>query len=140
MDKKILIIIILAIIVVGLIVACATAIQPNKNNPANNTNNTTNNTTNTTNHTVNVTHIGNNTESNSHSDSKNSNNNQNSVSKKESDPAFGSDEYVAKWDESQRNGDSWAYTHNQPTKSENGQSYHRMYNPDTGESYWKEGI
>ena len=135
-----MIIIILAIIVVGLIVACATAIQPNKNNPANNTNNTTNNTTNTTNHTVNVTHIGNNTESNSHSDSKNSNNNQNSVSKKESDPAFGSDEYVAKWDESQRNGDSWAYTHNQPTKSENGQSYHRMYNPDTGESYWKEGI
>lgn len=137
MDKKILIIIILAIIVVGLIVACATVMLPKNTS---NVNNATNITNNTTNNTVNVTHIGNNTESNSHSDSKNNNNNQNSASKVESDPAFGSDEYVAKWDESQRNGDSWAYTHNQPTKSENGQSYHRMYNPDTGESYWAKGI
>ena len=135
MSKKIMIIMVLAIIVVGLIVACATVMQPNKNN---NTNNTVNNTTNTTNNTVNATPIGNTSESTGKSSSGSSNTQLDS--KSESDPEYGSDEYVAKWDESQRNGDSWAYRHKQPTKSEDGQSYHRMYNPDTGESYWQKGL
>lgn len=135
MDKKIMIIMVLAIIVVGLIVACATVMQPNKNN---NTNNTVNNTTNTTNNTVNATPIGNTSESTGKSSSGSSNTQLDS--KSESDPEFGSDEYVAKWDESQKNGDSWAYRHKQPTKTEDGQAYHRVYNPDTEESYWAKGI
>ena len=49
---------------------------------------------------------------------------------------FGTDEYVDRWDESQKGDDSWAYTHDQPVKSEGGHDYKRMYNPDTEESYW----
>ena len=55
---------------------------------------------------------------------------------KQSDPEFGTDEYVDRWDESQKGDDSWAYTHDQPVKSEGGHDYKRMYNPDTEESYW----
>lgn len=131
MDKKIILIIILLIVVVCLSVACATVLLPKNNN------NATNITNNTTNNTVNVTHIGNNTES---TGSSGSGNRSKVDSKVESDPEFGSDEYVAKWDESQRQGDSWAYRHKQPTKTEDGQAYHRVYNPDSGESYWAKGI
>ena len=52
------------------------------------------------------------------------------------EPEFGSTDYVQKWDESQKGDGSWAYTHDQPVKTENGHEYKRMYNPDNGESYW----
>ena len=52
------------------------------------------------------------------------------------EPEYGSDSYVEKWDKSQRAGDSWSYTHNQPVKHEGGHDYKRMYDEDTGESYW----
>ncbi|MBR0271180.1 MAG: hypothetical protein IJQ68_04205 [Methanobrevibacter sp.] len=53
------------------------------------------------------------------------------------DPEYNSDEYIQRWDESQQGGDSWAYTHSQPTMTDDdGHSYKRMYNPDTGEIYW----
>ena len=52
------------------------------------------------------------------------------------EPEYGSDSYVEKWDKSQRAGDSWSYTHDQPVKHEGGHDYKRMYDEDTGESYW----
>lgn len=52
------------------------------------------------------------------------------------EPEYGSDSYVEKWDKSQRAGDSWSYTHDQPIKHEGGHDYKRMYDEDTGESYW----
>lgn len=125
MDKKI-IILILVIIFLGLSVACATVILPKHDNHTN-----INNKTNMSNNTnVKVTHIGN----ESAKDSANSNSKANS--KANSDPNYGSDAYVDKWDNSQKQGDSWAYTHNQPVKYEDGHQYNRRYNPDTGESYW----
>ena len=53
-----------------------------------------------------------------------------------SEPEYGSDSYVDKWDESQKNDGSWAYTHDQPVKSEGGHKYKRMYDEDKGKSYW----
>lgn len=51
-------------------------------------------------------------------------------------PEYGSDSYVDKWDESQQSGSDWAYLHDQPVKSEGGHEYKRMYDEDSGESYW----
>lgn len=56
--------------------------------------------------------------------------------KTDKDPKYNSEDYVERWDSSQKDGDSWAYAHSQPTKTENSHTYKRMYNPDTGESYW----
>ena len=53
-----------------------------------------------------------------------------------SEPEYGSDSYVDKWDESQQSGSDWAYMHDQPVKSEGGHDYKRMYDEDSGESYW----
>lgn len=54
-----------------------------------------------------------------------------------SDPEYGTDSYVERWDQSQRDGDSWAYRHDQPVKTDDdGNRYKRMYDEDTGESYW----
>lgn len=100
----------------------------NNTNSTNNTNNT-NNTTSKINTTVD-----NAATSSSTSDSSSSND-ANSVSS--SEPEYGSDSYVEKWDESERRGTSWSYTHDQPVKTgDDGHQYKRMYNPDTGESYW----
>ena len=130
MDKKILI---LVIVFVCLFVACATVMLGKTNNNTNTTN-ITNNTTNSTNHTINVTHIGKTNESTGSSDSSNSNGD----SKSSSGPEYGSDAYVDRWDSSQKEGDSWAYTHSQPVKYEDGHKYSRVYNPDSGESYWNQ--
>ena len=60
-----------------------------------------------------------------------------SSSQSGSNPAYNSEDYVKRGDQSQQSGDSWAYTHSQPTKKgEDGHSYKRMYDPNTGESYW----
>ena len=123
----------LTIIVVCLCILCATVILNKTNNNANTTN-ITNNTTNMTNNTINVTHIGKTNESAVNSNSGNSN----SGSKSSSNLEYGSDAYVEKWDSSQQQGDSWAYTHDQPVKYENGHQYSRVYNPDSGESYWNQ--
>lgn len=131
MDKKILI---LAIVLVCLSVACA-AVMLNKTNNNTNTTNITNNTANSTNNTtINVTHIEKTNESKSSSDSSNSNGD----SKSSSDPKYGSDAYVDRWDSSQKEGDTWAYTHSQPVKYEDGHQYNRVYDPDSGESYWNQ--
>ena len=61
----------------------------------------------------------------------------NSPSSTESDPAKGTQEYVDKWDESQSGDGNWAYTHDQPVKTDDeGHSYKRMYDEGSGESYW----
>lgn len=53
-----------------------------------------------------------------------------------SEPEYGSDSYVDKWDESQKSGSDWAYLHDQPVKSEGGHEYKRMYDEGSGKSYW----
>ena len=131
MDKKILI---LVIVLVCLSVACA-AVMLNKTSNNTNKTNITNNAANSTNNTtINVTHIGKTNESAGSSDSGNSKRD----SKSGSNPEYGSDAYVDRWDSSQKEGDSWAYTHSQPVKYEDGHKYSRVYNPDSGESYWNQ--
>ena len=85
------------------------------------------------NNTTNITNASNATSKEEHSSQTTA---ESSSSKHESDPKFGTDEYVERWDESQKSDDSWAYTHDQPVKSEGGHDYKRMYDPDTKESYW----
>lgn len=92
---------------------------------------------NTTTEILNVTNI---TPSNASEDSgqqSSSSSQKSSSQKSSSDLEYNSEDYVERWDQSQQSGDSWAYTHSQPTKTgEDGHSYKRMYNPNTGESYW----
>ncbi len=59
-----------------------------------------------------------------------------SSSTADSEPEYGSDSYVDKWDESEKSGSNWAYLHDQPVKSEGGHEYKRMYDEDTGKCYW----
>lgn len=134
MNKKVIISILLIVVVIGLCVSFATITQPKKKN--NTITNNTNNTTNTTNSTLNNTQTDNTTEQTSSQSQKNSNSNSYSNQKQESDPEYGSDEYVKKWDDSQRGDAHWAYTHKQPVKYEDGHQYSRVYNPDSGESRW----
>ena len=48
-----------------------------------------------------------------------------------SEPEYGSDEYVDRWDQSQQSdNDDWAYLHDQPVKTENGHEYKRMYDEE----------
>lgn len=119
--------VIVCIILAGVV--CFLAFSNNSNEVV--VNNSTNVTSNLTNDTVNTTLVSTDSASNedysSYSDSSSSN----------SEPEYGSDEYVDRWDESNLNGDSWAYTHDQPVKTdEDGHSYKRMYDEDTGENYW----
>ena len=119
--------IIVCIILAGIV--CFLAFSSNSNEVV--INNTTNVTSNLTNDTVNATLVSsdssNERDYSSYSESSSSN----------SDPEYGSDEYVDRWDESNLNGDSWAYTHDQPVKTdEDGHRYKRMYGEDTGENYW----
>ncbi len=128
MDSKKIAILIL---IFAIICAAAFMIMTQHNSTQKNITST-NNTTNITKNTTNVTNVTNATpEEDSHQTSPES-----SASTHESDPEFGTDEYVDRWDESQKGDDSWAYTHDQPVKSEGGHDYKRMYNPDTEESYW----
>ena len=121
MNKKIILLIIAIIIIAAGIFAVFTSQnQPVKNNATNNTTNS-----------VNITNwtLSNETKENAVSQSS-------SNEKTEKDPKYNSEDYVERWDSSQKDGDTWAYTHSQPTKTEDGHTYKRMYNPDTGENYW----
>lgn len=123
MDIKKIFIIILIVVIVG-----ATAFLLTTTNHTTQKNVTaTNNTTYTVKNTTNITNESVEEEPVEYTSSESSH---------ESDPEFGTDEYVQKWDESQNGDGSWAYTHDQPVKSEGGHEYKRMYNPDTHESYW----
>ena len=87
---------------------------------------TINNTTNSTSKVVNTTLV----------DESNGSSSQESYSDV-SEPEYGSDEYVDRWDQSQQSdNDDWSYLHDQPVKTENGHEYKRMYDEDSGESYW----
>ena len=98
-------------------------------------NNTTNVTSNVTNGTVNTTLISNDSSGDDYSGSSDSSSY--SQSSSSSEPEYGSDEYVKRWDESQQSEDSWAYLHDQPVKTdEDGHSYKRMYDEESGKSYW----
>lgn len=107
----------------------------NSKNVSTNNNITNNTTNNTTTKELNITNW---TLSNDSKESSNAGQSSSSPSKQSSsEPEYNSEEYVQKWDQSQQGGGSWAYTHSQPTKTgEDGHHYKRMYNPDTGESYW----
>lgn len=60
----------------------------------------------------------------------------NEDSSSQEDSSSDSKSYVEKWDESQQSDGDWAYTHDQPVKKENGHKYKRMYDEDSGKSYW----
>lgn len=122
MNRKIVLLIIAIIIIIaGVFVVFSSQNQQVKNNMTNNIKNNT--TTDISNWT-----LSNDTQKDTQQSSSNKNINK--------DPEYNSDEYVQRWDSSQKDGDSWAYTHSQPTKTEDGHTYKRMYNPDTGENYW----
>ena len=126
MEKKLILVIVIAIIVIAL--GVFTAVSLNNVNKNNNT--TVNNTTTEVLNVTNVTPPDDAEKSSQQSSSQSS-------QKSGSDPAYNSEDYVDRWDKSQKAGDSWAYTHSQPTKTgEDGHSYKRMYDPNTGESYW----
>ena len=126
MEKKLILVIVIAIIVIALGVFAVASL----NNISKNNNTTVNNTTTEVLNVTNVTPLDDAEKSSQQSSSQSS-------QKSGSDPAYNSENYVDRWDRSQQSGDSWAYTHSQPTKTgEDGHSYKRMYDPNTGESYW----
>lgn len=126
MDSKkiIFLVVIICLVIIGAIFLYNNQEQNNDSIKLNNTTNITkNDTTNITNNTLNDT-----VESTEYESS--------TESYSEGEPDYGSDDYVKKWDESQQNEDDWAYTHDQPVKTENGHEYKRMYDEKSGESYW----
>ncbi len=126
MEKKLILVTVIAIIVIALGVFDAASL----NNVNKNNNNTVNNTTTEVLNVTNVTPSDDAEKSTQQSSSQSS-------QKSANDPAYNSEDYVDRWDKSQKAGDNWAYTHSQPTKTgEDGHSYKRMYDPNTGESYW----
>lgn len=128
--KIIIVLIIICLILIGVLCFVMSSSSQNdvSNNVTNNTTNMTSNiTNNTTNETVDSTESSNNADYSSYSKSSSSND----------EPEYGSDDYVDRWDQSNIDGDSWAYTHDQPVKTDkNGNEYKRMYDEDTGENYW----
>ena len=121
MNKNMLIfilIIFLTIIIVGIMFVADFNLQDNSTSTSNNT-------------TINITHIGNDSTESSSSNTPDS-------TSSSQDPEYGSDEYVQRWDQSQRAGDSWAYTHDQPVMTENGHTYHRVYDVESGNGYWNQ--
>ena len=125
--KIILLIIILCAIVIGVSYLYSSNLN-HDDTDSTSVNNTTN-----INSTLNNTNITNNT-NNTKTESKQVK----SItgSSKNDEPKKGTDDYVKKWDKSEREGSSWSYTHDQPVKKENGHEYKRMYDADTGKSYW----
>ena len=133
--KKVMIILIVVCIVLAGILGMV-MYSNNSNKVA--VNNTTNVTSNTTNATANTTLVSNSSSSGEDSSSgSESSSYVESSSSGSSEPEYGSDEYVDRWDESQQSDDSWAYLHDQPVKTDDdGHSYARRYDEDSGESYW----
>lgn len=123
MNKKEKIIIVSLLIVIIMLCAALYFIM---HNYSENEINSVNNTTNSTLQVVNATLV---------DDSQDSSSQDSSSSGSELE--YGSDEYVNRWDQSQQSdNDDWAYLHDQPVKTENGHEYKRMYDEDSGESYW----
>ena len=123
MNRKIIFVILAVIIIAAGILI----VSSQHNNVENHNNTTVNNTTDIRNWTL----------SNESEKSPSASQSSGSQAKSSSDPAYNSEDYVKRWDQSQNDGDSWAYTHSQPTKTDDdGHRYKRMYNPETGESYW----
>ena len=116
--------IIIACLIVVIIISCV-AIYLVMNDASTNEINSVNNTTNSTPQVVNATLVEDSGESSSQE-----------ISSYGNEPEYGTDEYVDRWDQSQQSNDNWAYLHDQPVKTENGHEYKRMYDQDTGESYW----
>lgn len=125
LNKKIILVLIIIIsVIIGVSIIYT---SHNLNDEISNNNVTKNN-------TVNNTNVTNNTTQESH----NYANGESSYVSRESDPKYGTDEYVEKWDKSQKNNDGWAYTHDQPVKTgADGDSYKRVYHEDTGKSSWE---
>lgn len=115
---------IIACLMVTIIILCV-AIYFVMNEVSTNEINYVNNTTNSTSPVVNATLVGDSGDSSTQGSSSYGN-----------EPEYGTDEYVDRWDQSQQSNDNWAYLHDQPVKTENGHEYKRMYDQDTGESYW----
>lgn len=135
MDSKKVIIIILVIVCIAL-AGILGAMMYSNNSGHVAVNNTTNATSNMTNGTVNAT-LNSSDSSGSGDSSSVSDSSANSESSGgDSEPEFGSDEYVEMWDESNKNEGTWAYLHDQPVKTEDGHDYVRRYNPDSREGYW----
>lgn len=122
MKKIILLTIIILVVIIG---AAYLFTNNHKTTPVNNTTNITSNAT------LNVTNVTGDNETTNEGSS-------NHQSSSESDPAYGSDDYVRRWDRSQQNGGDWAYTHDQPVRTDSdGNSYARVYHEDTGQSSWE---
>lgn len=116
--------IIIACLMVVIIISCV-AIYLVMNDTSTNEINSANNTTNSTSQVVNATLVEDSGDSSSQESSSYG-----------SEPEYGTDEYVDRWDQSHQSNDDWAYLHDQPVKTENGHEYKRMYDEDSGESYW----
>lgn len=113
------------VIIICIILITAVALYSNNQN---NTNNTTSNVTNNT--TSNI------TKNKTNESTQDSSNVESSKSVDEPEP--NSKSYVEKWDESQKSGSSWAYTHDQPVKTgKDGKQYARVYDEDSGKSKWR---
>lgn len=125
LDRNNIIIAVLIAIIIGIVIAGALFFTANNNHISTNVTNSTNSTNSTLNST-NTTLLNSTQESESSSYSSSS----------ESDPEYGSDDYVKKWDQSQQGDGTWAYMHDQPVKTEDGHQYKRMYDEGSGESYW----
>ena len=126
MERNNIIIGVLIVIIIGIVIAGALFFTAN-NNPTNaNVTNSTNSTNSSSLNSTNTTLLNSTQESESSSYSSSS----------ESDPEYGSDDYVKKWDQSQQGDGTWAYMHDQPVKTEDGHQYKRMYDEGSGESYW----
>ena len=124
MERNNIIIGVLIIIIIGIVIAGDLFFSANNNHA--NVTNSTNSTNSTLINSTNTTLLNSTEESGSSTYSSSS----------ESDPEYGSDDYVKKWDESQQGDGNWAYMHDQPVKTEDGHQYKRMYDEGSGESYW----
>lgn len=125
--KKIIpILIIICVIIVGALIY--TNQSPTETTNTTQTNITLNQTNNTTAPEENITYAEESAPVSSYSQSSSS----------VSEPEYGSDEYVKKWDQSQASDGDWAYTHDQPVMTDDdGNRYARIYSEDTGESSWR---
>ena len=123
-NKKIMSIIGLLIVLIIISAVFIHMTHDNKIEPQVNTNNT-----NMTNVTKNATLNNTNTTSESVEDSS---------SQGSGSSDGGSESYVERWDRSQQENDGWAYTHDQPVKTDSdGERYARVYHEDTGKSSWE---
>ena len=86
----------------------------------------------------NVTQVNNTTNITKNATLNNISSNDDEGSSSQSSDGQGSESYVERWDRSQQEEDGWAYTHDQPVKTDSdGNKYARVYHEDTGKSTWE---